>query len=160
MHSNRCRRRQARLCSNPDLMLRAIINQSPNQTLNNPAVSSISSAAQGASPPAAKASWESGYPSDCKSAYSGSIPDEASIVQSRISRMPDHRLLHCGRAATVAHKMHRGTVPSTGKALTSHIFAQLLPTLVWCLKPPRCIDVLVLIFRFRGVLCATSLSVW
>ena len=29
--------------------------------------------------PATMASWESGYPSDCKSAYSGSIPDEASI---------------------------------------------------------------------------------
>ena len=92
------------------------------------------------------ASWESGYPSDCKSAYSGSIPDEASsvsvIVANNAGNPPEWwatAITHCCRFATQANKMSVDTPQNPQFCHASHIFAQLLQTFVWQAKQVRCI---------------------
>jgi hypothetical protein len=50
------------------------------------------------------ASWRSGYAADCKSVYSGSNPDEASI-KSRKSTLP-----HLRNRATSAHQFSQSKV--------------------------------------------------
>ena len=141
----------------------------PNETLCAGQLSSISSAAPEQSGCVlAKASWESGYPSDCKSAYSGSIPDEASILLKQIAQTAgsglsahDAAFLMCGAGglhycdhfATVRKKVGRPCRKCSIPVLTGHIFAQLFPTLVWHAPTSRCIHVL------RGCECSRGSSV-
>jgi hypothetical protein len=50
-----------------------------------------------------EAAWRSGYAADCKSVYSGSIPDAASILKL-VSLLPSHRIFFSGAVEPTAFR--------------------------------------------------------